>query len=71
MDFLHLNLETLSSMSSFVTTDYCRAVISTSCQWGAELTKLNVPADWKGTLPVSANAAWPCSAVPLYCDLVH
>uniref|UniRef100_A0A0E0LI06 Uncharacterized protein n=2 Tax=Oryza punctata TaxID=4537 RepID=A0A0E0LI06_ORYPU len=24
-----------------------RAVISTSHQWGAELTKLNVPADWK------------------------
>ncbi|KAK3124653.1 hypothetical protein QOZ80_7BG0589990 [Eleusine coracana subsp. coracana] len=24
-----------------------RAVISTSRQWGAELTKLNVPADWK------------------------
>jgi hypothetical protein len=28
---------------------YCRVVISTSLQWGAELTKLNVPADWKGT----------------------
>jgi hypothetical protein len=27
---------------------YRRVVISTSHQWGAELTKLNVPADWKG-----------------------
>ncbi|EMS61487.1 hypothetical protein TRIUR3_01871 [Triticum urartu] len=25
----------------------CRIVISTSHQWGAEITKLNVPADWR------------------------
>jgi hypothetical protein len=30
-------------------TDFCRVVISTSPQWGAEVTILNVPADWKGT----------------------
>jgi len=27
----------------------CRVVISTSHQWGAEITKLDVPPEWKGT----------------------
>ncbi|CAD6220790.1 unnamed protein product [Miscanthus lutarioriparius] len=36
--------------SSVTSIEFCpteRVVISTSHQWGAELTKLNVPADWK------------------------
>ena len=27
---------------------FCRVVLSTSGQWGAIITKLSVPADWKG-----------------------
>jgi prolactin regulatory element-binding protein len=37
--------------SPVTSIEFCpteRVVISTSNQWGAELTKLNVPADWKG-----------------------
>jgi prolactin regulatory element-binding protein len=27
---------------------FCRVVLTTSSEWGAVVTKLNVPADWKG-----------------------
>lgn len=28
--------------------DFDRVVLSTSSEWGAVVTKLNVPGDWKG-----------------------
>lgn len=35
---------------------HCRVVLSTTTEWGAVMTKLNVPADWKGrSLSLSLN----------------
>ncbi|KAK3035022.1 hypothetical protein RJ639_033936 [Escallonia herrerae] len=41
-----LHLGSCISMLDFCPTE--RVVLSTSTQWGATITKLNVPADWKG-----------------------
>lgn len=38
---------------------YCRVVISTSHQWGVEITKLDVPPEWKGT----RLSVWPWSCL--------
>ena len=39
-----LPLHELIHLSGFL----CRVVLTTSSEWGAVVTKLNVPADWKG-----------------------
>ena len=33
---------------SVVCMNFCRVVLTTSSEWGAMVTKLSVPADWKG-----------------------
>jgi hypothetical protein len=33
----------------------CRVVLTTSVEWGALVTKLNVPKDWKGSLSLSLS----------------
>ncbi|KAE8679441.1 SEC12-like protein 1 [Hibiscus syriacus] len=43
-----LHLGTPITSLEFCPSRNCRVVLTTSNQWGAMVTKLNVPADWKG-----------------------
>ena len=47
----------------------CRVMLTTTTEWGALVTKLNVPADWKGlSLSLSLSIyiyIYRCVCVPL------
>lgn len=46
LDDLWFSLLVLTTF--FLVGMHCRVVLTTTTEWGAVMTKLNVPADWKG-----------------------